>query len=142
MLCIFNADLPIFNTCLESSIHYYIFLIHVLVFVGTILSLPETQVTRKKNHTLVSSFKVPTKIQVDTKSPQSHKKNPTLTKTCVFQRVGCRVYTWLSFTSDFSPAEWLLLLFKLFIQFFRYLGVQYYNMGMFYHTYRHLRLRG
>jgi hypothetical protein len=95
MLCIFNTDLPIFNTCLEFSKHYYIFLIHiyVLVFVGTKLSLPETQVTRKKNHTLVSSFKVPTKTQVDTKSPQSHKTNLTLTKTCVFHRVGCRVYT-------------------------------------------------
>ena len=40
----------------------------------------------KKNPTLVGSFKVTTKTQLNTKSPQRHNLNPTLTKTCIFHR--------------------------------------------------------
>ncbi len=46
----------------------------------------------------VGSFKVSSKTQVNTKSPQSYNLNPTLTKTCVFHRVAGRLGVYLSFT--------------------------------------------
>ncbi len=58
----------------------------MLIYVGLILSRPKTQVKHKKNLTLIGSFKVPTKTQVNTKFPQSHNLNPILAKICVFNR--------------------------------------------------------
>jgi hypothetical protein len=85
--------------------HYSIFLIniYILVSVGHILTWAKTQVKRKKNPTLLGSFKVSSKTQVNTKSPQSYNLNPTLTKTCVFHRVAGRLGVYLSFTGVFPP---------------------------------------
>jgi hypothetical protein len=99
-----------FNTyflMLVFSKHYSIFLIniYILVSVGHILTCAKTQVKRKKNPTLLGSFKVSSKTQVNTKSPQSYNLNPTLTKTCVFHQVAGRLGVYLSL----SPTERLQL---------------------------------
>jgi hypothetical protein len=46
-----------------------------------------------KKPTLVGSFKVPTKTQVNTSPPQSHNLNPTLTKPCICHQADRRIGT-------------------------------------------------
>ncbi len=52
----------------------------------------------KKNPTLVGSFKVPTKTQLYTNSPQSHNLNTTLTKTFNFHQVDRQIGAKLRFS--------------------------------------------
>ncbi len=70
---------------------------------GHILTWAKTQVKRKKNPTLLGSFKGLSKTKVNIKSPQSYNLNPTLTETCVFHRVAGRLGVYLSFTWVFPP---------------------------------------
>jgi hypothetical protein len=59
------------------------------ISVGRVLLQLKMQV----NPNLVNFSKLPTKTQLNTKFPQSHNLNPTMTKTCIFHRVDHLVGT-------------------------------------------------
>jgi hypothetical protein len=73
--------------------HYSIFLINIYILesVGHILTWAKTQVKRKKNPTLLGSFKVSSKTQVNTVSDK--KKAPWQKYGSVFQRFLAVLYS-------------------------------------------------